>query len=92
MNKAELIEILLRDHADKLPRWYCELNCFIAPDGFPIQLNKRLSSMGKYRDPTWATAMHAVRDALGDMGASRAWWMIKLGRTEQQWREWYRKR
>lgn len=87
MNKTVLIKILLRDHIDKLPQWYCQLNCFDVPDGFPIRLDKNMSDMEKHSDDAYSMAFSAVCDALGDEGASRAWWTIKLGRTEQQWRE-----
>ena len=92
MQKKELIEALLRDHADSLPKWYCDLNCFRIPEGFPIALNDHEDDREKMKDPAHMLAFHAVSEALGKDGTSRAWWMVELGRTEAEWRTWWESR
>lgn len=36
--------------------------------------------------------MNKIERIIGDAGTSRAWWKYELGRSEEEWREWYEKR
>lgn len=90
MQKKELIDVLLREHVDKLPKWYCDLNCFRLPEGFPIALVEcGGNDQETMKNPAHKLAFEAVAEALGDEGTSRAWWLVELGRTEDAWRTWY---
>jgi len=81
------VEDLQRDYADKLPQWYCDLNCFRHPEGFPEDLgpiDEAHSSTG-LRLAAWMV----VSAAIGEEESSLAWWVLELGRTEEAWREWW---
>lgn len=84
---ADLTQLLLTKHADKLPQWYCDLNCFRKPEGFPIELGE--VDLAHRENHEFMKAFDAVRTALGDAGASRAWWQHELGKTEDEWRQWW---
>ena len=40
------------------------------------------------KEPTYRLAWDAVCLALGEVGMSRAWWLVELGKTEGEWRAW----
>jgi len=85
----KLAAILKRDHSESLGQWYCDLNCYRNPKGFPFDLGEIDRDRGgnfKFRK-----AFDAVCLALGEEGQSYAWWLIELGRTESEWREWWHK-
>ena len=93
ISKDELVKILLENHKEMLPLWYCQINCFENPDGFPAKMVTYESDLDSYNDPDNKIAYEAVREAMGSEEAmSRAWWTIKLERTDYQWREWWEKR
>jgi hypothetical protein len=88
MNPKELARLLQKGHADKLDQWYCDLNCFRTPQGFPLELPEITDYREKMKEPTYRLAWDAVCLALGEVGMSRAWWLVELGKTEGEWRAW----
>ena len=89
MKLHELMETLQREHAEELPRWYCDLNCFRVPQGFPLALPEIEDNRKKMEHPDYRLAWNAVTCALGEEGVSRAWWLVELGKTEGEWRTWW---
>lgn len=89
MNAKELAKLLQQDHAEKLDRWYCDLNCFRTPQGFPLDLPEISGHREKMKDPHYRLAWDAVCLALDDAGKSRAWWLVELGKTDAEWRTWW---
>ena len=89
MQKLSLAIKLKLDHADKLPQWYCDLNCFRMPEGFPLDLPSMADNRAKMKDPAYQLAWGAVCLALSEAGMSRAWWLIELGKTETEWKTWW---
>lgn len=87
--KESLMDLLIKDYKDKLPTWYCQLNCFEVPEDFPIPLKSFESDRDAYEDPTRKIAWEAVSSCLGDEAQSKAWWTIRLGRTEEEWQTWW---
>lgn len=88
MDKNELAILLQQHHADMLDQWYCDLNCFRTPKGFPLELPEIADREESRKNPTRRTAWDAVCIALGEEGMSRAWWLVELGKTEAEWRTW----
>ncbi len=89
MSQKELARLLKKGHADKLDQWYCDLNCFRTPQGFPLELPDITANREKIEDPAHRLAWDAVCLALGEVGMSRAWWLVELGKTEGEWRAWW---
>ena len=87
--KEELIDLIRQNYEDKLPEWYCQLNCFEVPKDFPIHLNSYESDKEAYEDPLVRMTFNAVSEALGREAQSKAWWTIRLGRTEEEWQTWW---
>lgn len=94
INEADL------SFADRLGLAYCRLNCCVwdeilgpKPDRFdelPTFSSKRLfrkRQPGKsdYTIP----AMRAILSIIGDANVSRCWWIFVLGRSKEDWLQWY---
>lgn len=87
MNKQELTEVLQGVDLETLGRWYCDLNCFRKPEGFPIDLGE--VDRAHREAPLFRMAWECVSDRIGETFASRAWWVHQLGRTESEWFSWW---
>ena len=93
ISKGSLVKILLENHKEMLPLWYCQIKCFEIPVGFPAKMVSYEHDRDSYNDPDNKIAFAAICEAMGSNEAmSRAWWTIKLERTEHEWREWWERR
>lgn len=88
-NKEDLIALFKQNYLDRLPEWYCKLNCFKIPDDFPISLTLYENDKDAFLDPLWRLAFDVVSEILGDKSTSKAWWTIQLERTEEEWQTWW---
>lgn len=87
MEINDLIDLLKQQYAEMLPQWYCDLNCYRRPVGFPIELG--YVGPEYHENQTFKMAYDAVLVVLGEAGASLAWWCFELGKTEAEWAEFW---
>ena len=87
--KESLIELFKQNYEDKLPKWYGQLNGFKIPEDFPVPLKLYESNKEAYEDPVMRITFAAISEALGKEAQSKAWWTIRLGRTEEEWQTWW---
>ena len=92
MKKKQLVELLRSEYLEKLPQWYCDMNCFREPAGFPVQFKRVADDREAFRDPDRRMAFEAVSEILGPEGTSCAWWLLELGKTQQEWVTWWKAR
>lgn len=72
---------------ETLGRWYCQLNTWKVPDDFPVKVSGEIGV--RCANPEFDAAFAGVSFLLGEKGASRAWWLYQLERTEDEWRKWW---
>lgn len=84
--KTELVDRLSKFDLETLGRWYCDLNCYRLPQGFPVDIGDVFQGCDS---AMFKTAFDVVSELLGDAECSRAWWIYQLGRTEEEWRAWW---
>lgn len=87
--RRELSLILIKDYKDKLGYFYCALNCFEQPEGFPVKINIHDNHRKQREDQHNKACFDAVCDCLSEKDQSKAWWIIQLKRTEQEWLDWW---
>ena len=96
LTPREIEHALAGYDTETLAAWATDLNCFDWPDACPLPCPE-----GWYRVFPDRRALEQVRMALGkplwdylhqrlsDADLSRAWWLLKLGRTEDEWQAWW---
>lgn len=89
MEVQELANVLSKKHKDKLGMWYCDLNCYRNPIGFPVALPELADDREKHKNPDFRLAWDAITSLLSEEDMSKAWWTIELCRTEKEWRTWW---
>lgn len=89
-------------HTDRLGLAYCRLNGWEwdsivgeKPEGFDSMPNydhrkfrrfrKKIKTKYEYLTPV----MKQIERIIGEPNTSRCWWIFVLGRTEQEWFDWY---
>lgn len=91
------------DRIDRLGLAYCRLNGYQwddyigpKPEGFdqmPIDRPKpkllRKHRCVPCKADFVSPAMHAIESIIGEANISRCWWVYWLGRTEEEWFQWY---
>lgn len=71
-------------------RWWVDLNCWRTPEDFPFQLPDITGRENERADNlVWTAAWRAVNASISREEASRAWWTIELGKSEEEWRHWW---
>lgn len=71
-------------------RWFADLNRWLRPTGFPIDLPDYEGDSTQIRsDANWKAAWSAVTSSLTDEESSLGWWLYALNKTEAEWRIWW---
>ena len=70
MIKDELCDALESVDVETMGKWYCDLNCWKVPDGFPFD-----PGPAEYENKQYMMAFDAVGEILGEVSSSRAWWI-----------------
>lgn len=74
-------------------RWYVQMNCWGCPADFPVPLPDFTGrEHDQFDDHEWRAAFSAVSNSLTTEQMSRAWWLLELGKTEEEWRAWWNNR
>lgn len=66
---------------DRLGLAYCRLNSY--------EWDDLLAGEPATDTSTCCRKMMAIQEIIGEANTSRCWWKFNLGRTEDEWREWY---
>lgn len=85
---------------DRLGLAWCRLNCYAwdeilgpKPSGFeamPDFSTKQLFRKKRQCKHDYVLpAMRAIESIIGRANISRCWWLFQLGRTEEEWFQWY---
>ena len=86
---------------DRLGLAYCRLNrcewddILTKPDGFdempeyPAPLWKFWKRNQKSKHDVRIQKMLNIESIIGEANTSRCWWIFALGKTEDEWRNWY---
>lgn len=79
---------------DRLGLACCRMNCWQwdelfgpKPEGFDELPNSSESSRSKYQ--YIRPVMEEISSVFPEILQSRAWWIFDLGKTEEEWRNWY---
>lgn len=90
VNTEELNAAVKAAPKETRERWWVQMNCWECPADFPVPLPDFTDrEREQFDDPVWSSAWRAVNAAVSREDASRAWWTLNLGKTEQEWREWW---
>ncbi len=76
---------------DRLGEAYRRLNCFAwdpifgeAPEGFFTMTDKE-----KYQDPYFREVYDLISELLSEKEKSMYWWTMALGKTYEEWKNWW---
>lgn len=72
-------------------RVYCDANCFkwLLPYFLKPHDWEKMASCDQYKNKLHRLVFKLSCLMTTKRGRSRAWWIYKLGRTEEQWAEWW---
>jgi len=84
---TDLATTLRSVDTETLGQWYCQLNTWKVPDDFPVKVSGEIGV--RCENTEFDAAYTSVFCALGEKGASRAWWLYQLKRTEDEWSAWW---
>lgn len=90
------------NYVDRMGLAYCRLNNWEwdeiigpKPDGFDElpwydnrkfkKFRKKIRTKSDYLTP----AIEGIKSIIGEANISRCWWKFELGKTEEEWRQWY---
>lgn len=89
------------NRTDRLGLAWCRLNCGVwdeilgpMPDGFEdlplVTLERRIFQKKQpCKFDFIAPAKRAIVSIVGEANVSRCWWLFVLGKTEDEWLQWY---
>ncbi len=78
---------------EQLGQWYCDLNSFHWPEDLPVARPEGFAAMKnkeKHADPFFQSIFRQLKAAIPPRERSRAWHIYKMGRTEEQWEDWWK--
>lgn len=85
------------DLVDRLGLAYCRLNSYRwddyigeKPEGFD-ELSNHDSRKPITKSDYVRPILKEIKKTIGEANVSRCWWLFELGRTEEEWKEWYYK-
>lgn len=76
---------------EQLAAWWVDLNGFHWPADFPLpEPDGWIDTPYQYTKRTLAKPLYRfLREHVSPEERSRAWWIRKLGRTAEEWAEWW---